>query len=90
MLKKIFSFGLLILLTGCANLNSQFDCPVQKGVNCKRLSTVNEEQTAKKGLFPNENKKIIYAKNNTLDVYFKGYEDGQGIYHHPRRITVPS
>jgi conjugal transfer pilus assembly protein TraV len=40
-LKKITVLCCLIGLTGCASLNSQFDCPVKPGIHCKRVDEIN-------------------------------------------------
>jgi conjugal transfer pilus assembly protein TraV len=39
-LKVAITVGLIGLLTGCASLNSHFDCPMKPGVMCKRLDQV--------------------------------------------------
>ena len=31
----------MALLTGCAHLNSQFDCPMKPGVTCKSIDEIN-------------------------------------------------
>lgn len=35
------SLGMMMLLTGCNDLNSQFTCPKQPGINCQSLDQVN-------------------------------------------------
>lgn len=32
----------LSILTGCASLNSEFNCPAKKGIGCKSIQEVNE------------------------------------------------
>jgi conjugal transfer pilus assembly protein TraV len=32
---------LLLLLSSCAKLNSQFDCPMKSGIRCESLSSIN-------------------------------------------------
>jgi conjugal transfer pilus assembly protein TraV len=39
-LKIVITISLIGLLTGCADLNSHFDCPMKPGVMCKRLDQV--------------------------------------------------
>lgn len=42
MVKKLFfMLPVLISLTGCAGMNSQFDCPMKPGVSCRSLDQVN-------------------------------------------------
>ncbi len=45
-MKKILSYFVVLILmmnlSGCASLNSQFDCPMQPGVMCKSLDQVNK------------------------------------------------
>lgn len=46
MLKKIGWIGLLfcgLLLSGCAKMNSKFDCPMKPGVMCESLDQVNAQ-----------------------------------------------
>ena len=33
---------LVVLINGCAGMNSQFDCPMKPGVRCESLDQVNE------------------------------------------------
>jgi conjugal transfer pilus assembly protein TraV len=42
MKRLILSTFLVALLTGCASLNSRFDCPMKPGVMCKSLDEVND------------------------------------------------
>jgi conjugal transfer pilus assembly protein TraV len=42
--RKVFGtalVGLFAIVSGCASLNSQFDCPMKPGVMCKSLDEVN-------------------------------------------------
>ena len=39
--KMLWSMTVFILLTGCAEMNSQFDCPMKPGVRCESLDQVN-------------------------------------------------
>lgn len=42
--KARYSFILLLLgLSGCAHLNSDFSCPMQAGLSCQSLDQVNQE-----------------------------------------------
>lgn len=42
--KKIIVMGFLLLpllLTGCAAMNTNFDCPMKPGVTCESLDSIN-------------------------------------------------
>lgn len=39
--RGVWLLGMATLLTGCGDLNSQFNCPEQPGVNCRSLDQVN-------------------------------------------------
>jgi hypothetical protein len=43
-MKNIFNILLILLVGGCAftPYNTQFECPLEKGVPCTRLSTINK------------------------------------------------
>lgn len=74
---------LMICLTaGCAHFNSEYDCPASKGLGCKRLSSINEEYNHKKGL------PSVEVMDKDIAVYLKGFQDKQGTYHHPKKLTV--
>lgn len=42
MLQKVFLILFMVLLSGCAHLNSDFDCPMKPGISCQSLDQVNE------------------------------------------------
>ncbi len=41
LLKSFFALGMVSLLSGCADLNAHFDCPMKPGINCKRVDEIN-------------------------------------------------
>lgn len=41
MIKQILLIAMLILVSGCAEMNSQFDCPMKGGVSCASLDQIN-------------------------------------------------
>jgi conjugal transfer pilus assembly protein TraV len=41
MLRKILLILLITFLSGCAHLNSEFDCPMKPGISCESLDKVN-------------------------------------------------
>lgn len=75
------------MTSGCTNFKTNFDCPVSKGMGCKRLSTINEEYNIQHGI-ENVTSGTTYTKSDRVDVYLDGYEDESGVYHHPRKITI--
>lgn len=87
-MKRLGVLLLVFLTTGCTHLNHQFDCPPEKGVGCKRLSAINEEYNKKHGIKTSTSRSATYIKTDQYDVYFEGYEEAPGVYHHPRKVTV--
>lgn len=39
---RILSVIVFISLTGCASLNSEYNCPAKKGIGCKSIHEVNQ------------------------------------------------
>lgn len=87
-MKKTGTLLFVFLITGCTHLNNQFDCPPAQGVGCKRLSTINEEYNKEHGIKNVPSRSTTYIKTDQYDVYFEGYEEAPGVYHHPRKVTV--
>jgi conjugal transfer pilus assembly protein TraV len=42
MKKIIFMFPVIILLSSCAEMNSQFDCPMKAGIRCESITSINK------------------------------------------------
>ena len=77
-----------VLLTGCAAMNSDFDCGVKPGVMCKSLDQVNAmidqgELGGKEKTFDVPFKPgVPYRHSDTvMRIWIAPYEDVQGNYH---------
>jgi conjugal transfer pilus assembly protein TraV len=77
-----FSFIMLLFLTGCANLNAQFDCPMRPGVHCESLDQVNSR--VDRGEIGQEMLKTSLPRHKhetVLPIWIAPYEDTDGNYH---------
>lgn len=88
-MKIIISFiAFSILLTGCSNLNSQFDCPMRPGVHCESLDQVNSR--VDRGEIAYESRLIssssVRRHETVLPVWIAPYEDTDGNYHQASEV----
>lgn len=81
--------SIALTLTACASLNSDFECKMQPGVTCKSLDEINT--MVDKGQFsandPLDINKSI-ASEKVLNMWIAPFEDTDGNYHHPHRIST--
>lgn len=101
---KIKIIGIVVLaplLTGCAHMNGQFDCPVGSGVSCQSMKTI--DKMASQGVFAenfiHSSKRVIVSQRNTLStqspsrvseqilkIWFAPFVDSQDNYHQANEI----
>jgi len=90
-----------LALTGCAQMNGQFDCPVGSGVSCRSMKEV--DRMASQGLFKDgyshSSKRTVISSRNTLPlqapsrvsekilkVWFAPFVDSDDNYHQENEI----
>lgn len=89
---------LSLMMTGCAEMNSQFDCPMKPGVSCKSLDEVNHD------IDKHENNTMSLSKVNnsssgesdhsfrtedaTQRVWIAPFEDTNGNYHEASNVMI--
>lgn len=87
--------SMFLLLTGCAEMNSQFDCPMKPGVHCESLDQVNERVNRGQMSRPNffkwkDSVNANYAstsdnalrhKETIMTVWIAPFQDTKGNYH---------
>lgn len=89
------------VLTGCATLNEEFDCPAPKGGSCKRMDQVYDMVNGEGGVgheslavVPNHNPLVIEGRHEEPLRYGEGvmrlwiapYEDTDGNYHQANQV----
>lgn len=90
-----------VLLTSCANLNEDFDCPGPKGGSCKRMDQIYEMVNSEGGaahstlaVAPTRNPLIVEGRpgdplrygEGVMRVWIAPYEDIDGNYHQANQI----
>lgn len=89
---------LTLFMTGCSDMNSQFDCPMKPGINCKNLDEVNSDIDRR-----TNNKISPLPVNNfaspdsdhsfrtsdiTQRVWIAPFEDTNGNYHEASDVMI--
>lgn len=72
-MRKLFTLLSLVLISGCASMNGQFDCPAAAGVSCKSMGEV--DAMISRGHFAGDNasfNKTISAQIKVADTNFLG------------------
>lgn len=98
---SIFTFLWVALLSGCASMNGQFDCPVGSGVSCKSLKEIDmmvsqgqfSEANASSGVKTNisysrtlAQQAPIRIKEKILKVWFAPFVDSDDNYHKENEV----
>jgi conjugal transfer pilus assembly protein TraV len=100
---KILNAGVFtcVLLSGCANLNEDFDCPAPKGGSCKRMDQIYAEVNGNNlksnkplAVAPIHNPLVLDAKaqdpirykEGVVRIWIAPYEDTDGNYHQANQI----
>jgi conjugal transfer pilus assembly protein TraV len=81
------SLIMLLFLTGCSTLNSQFDCPMRPGIRCESLDQVNSR--VDRGEIGQEMLKTslpIRKRETVLPIWIAPFEDTDGNYHQASEI----
>lgn len=100
MMCRIISLILIVLITGCASLNSEYDCPRARGLQCKSLREVDMLIGAKrvkdgaKHYFDKTYPQNPYRTSERVsEIWYAPYRDSHNVYHEARkihRVKVPS
>lgn len=87
-----------LILTGCAKLNEEFDCPAPKGGSCKRMDQVydmvNGVGHESLAVAPKRNPLVTEGKpgeplrygEGVMRLWIAPYEDTDGNYHQANRV----
>ncbi|MFA6302190.1 MAG: type IV conjugative transfer system lipoprotein TraV [Legionella sp.] len=86
-----------LVLTGCAKLNEDFDCPAPKGGSCKRMDQVYDMVNGKGkslAVTSNRNPLVIEGRpgqplrygEGVMPLWVAPYEDTDGNYHQANRV----
>jgi hypothetical protein len=86
-MKKVVMILSCLLVSGCTNLNSKFDCPATPGVGCKRISDINESINQRKGASAVKAESAEHVVNSELDIYLKD-EGASDDYQNFRKVTI--
>lgn len=98
---KLIMLMSMVLLTGCAQMNGQFDCPAGSGVSCTSMKEV--DRMASQGMFADNyghsSKRVAISNRNTLSlqapsrisenvlkVWFAPFVDSDDNYHQENEI----
>lgn len=77
-----YFLSLLFFLTGCASMNSSFDCPNKPGVTCRSLDQVNA--MVDRGIIGKDSSSINKTSNSSLKTSFMVSTAMSNVMHPPR------
>lgn len=100
MKRLIIGLGFLSMgLTGCVELNTEFDCPMTKGGTCQRMDQVYESlhqgnsyetlkpvQHKNPMAFPGKSGDPLRFGEGVMRVWVAPYEDTDGNYHQASKV----
>jgi conjugal transfer pilus assembly protein TraV len=86
-----------VVLTGCAQLNEDFDCPAPKGGSCQRMDQVYDKvngQGKSLAVVTHRNPLVIEGRpgeplhygEGVMPLWIAPYEDTDGNYHQANRV----
>lgn len=97
-MRALVIFLPLFSLTGCTTaLRGQFDCSGTPGVQCKSISEVNrmvdkgiipKNKSIDKTILATKGKSLRRSKEEVLTVWVAPFEDEEGVFHEPGRLTA--
>lgn len=67
------------LVTGCAEVNSQFDCPMKPGIRCESLDEINAHVN-------NGEIGPVRSKETVQHIWIAPFEDTAGNYHQANEV----